>query len=117
MVTDLNNTGKCKRIYTKHKITTSETDYILLSEKGTHKKMRRYSDSDSPYLPPNCTSKNSTLQKPKKTQPNNIHDFKSSRIHQGYDTLIQNVLTLPESSARVFIKGKFLLTEKKVIIK
>ena len=50
MVTDLNNTGKCKRIYTKHKITTSETDNILLSEKGTHKKMRRYSGSDLIYL-------------------------------------------------------------------
>ena len=35
MVTDLNNTGKRKRIYTKHKITTSENDHILLSEKET----------------------------------------------------------------------------------
>ena len=67
MVTDLNNTGKRKRIYTKHKITTSETDNILLSEKGTHKKMIRYSNSDSPYLPPKYTSTNSTLQSPKKT--------------------------------------------------
>ena len=33
MVTDLNNTGKRKRIYTEHKSTTSETDNILLSEK------------------------------------------------------------------------------------
>ena len=33
MVTDLNNTGKRKRIYTKHKITTSENDNILLPEK------------------------------------------------------------------------------------
>ena len=49
MVTDINNIGK--RIYTKHKITTSETDTILLPEKGTHKKMRKYSDNDSPYLP------------------------------------------------------------------
>ena len=48
MVTDLNNNGKRKRIYTKHKITTSETDNILLSDKRTQKKMRRYSDSDSP---------------------------------------------------------------------
>ena len=31
-VTDLNNTGKRKRIYTKHRITTSENDHILLSE-------------------------------------------------------------------------------------
>ena len=53
MVTDLNNTGKRKRIYTKHKITTSENDNILLSDKETQKKMRRYSDSDSLYLPPN----------------------------------------------------------------
>ena len=62
---DLNNTGKRKRIYTKHKITTSENDNILLPEKGTQNKMRRYSDSDSPYLPPKYTSKNSTLQSPK----------------------------------------------------
>ena len=67
MVTDLNNTGKRKRIYTKHKITTSETDNIMLSEKGTHKKVRRYCDSESPYIPPNYTSKNSTLQSPKDT--------------------------------------------------
>ena len=33
MVTDLNNTGKRKGIYTRHKITTSENDRILLSEK------------------------------------------------------------------------------------
>ena len=52
MVTDLNNTGKRKRIYTKHKITTSETDNILLSEKGKHKKMKKYSDNDYPSLPP-----------------------------------------------------------------
>ena len=66
MVTDLNNTGKQKRIYTKHKITTSENDHILLSEKGTHTKTRRYSDNDSLYLPPKYTSKNSTLQSPKR---------------------------------------------------
>ena len=36
MVTDLNNTGKVNRIYTKHKITTIETDNILLSEKKEH---------------------------------------------------------------------------------
>ena len=39
MVTDLNNTGKRKRICSKHKITTSENDNILLSEKGTHNKL------------------------------------------------------------------------------
>ena len=52
MVTDLNNTGKRKRIYTKHKIATSENDHILLSEKETPSQLRRYSDNDSPYLPP-----------------------------------------------------------------
>ena len=103
VVTDSNNTGKRKRINTKQKITTSETDNILLSEKGTHKKMRRYSDSDSPYLPPKYTSKNSTLQSPK-TPSNKIDDFKSSQTPQDYDTLNQNVITLPESPAKVFIK-------------
>ena len=49
MVTDLNNTGKRKRIYTKHKITTSENDHILLSEKETPNQIRRYSDIDSPF--------------------------------------------------------------------
>ena len=91
MVTDLKFTGKRKRIYTKHKITTSETDNILLSEKGTHKKMRRYSDSDSTYLPPKYTSKNSTLQSPKRTHPSNINDNKSSQISQDNDTVVQNV--------------------------
>ena len=37
MVTDLHNTGKRKRIYTKHKITTSEKDNIMLSDKETQK--------------------------------------------------------------------------------
>ena len=69
MVTDLNNTGKGKWIITKHKLTTSESDNILLSEKGTHKKMRRNSDGYSPCLPPKDTSKNSTLQSPKKDTP------------------------------------------------
>ena len=41
MVTDLNNTGKRKRIYSKHKITTSENDHILLSEKETPSQIRR----------------------------------------------------------------------------
>ena len=48
MVTDLNNTGKRKRIYTKHKITTSENDHILLSKNKTPSQIRRYSDNDSP---------------------------------------------------------------------
>ena len=69
MVTDLNNTGKRKRIYTKHKITSSENDNILLSEKGTQNKMGRYSDSDFRYLPPKYTSKNSTLQSSKNNTP------------------------------------------------
>ena len=106
MVTDLNSTGNCKRIFTKHKITTSETDKILLSEKGTHKEMRRYSDSNSPFLPPTYTSnKSTTLQSPTKTHLNNINDIKSSQLPQD-DTLIQNVTTLPESRAKVFIKIK-----------
>ena len=100
MVTDLNNTGKRKRIYTKHKITTSENDKILLPKKGTQNKMRRYSDSDYPYLPPKYTSKNSTLQSPKKTHPNNNTDINS----QDYDPIVQNVIALPESPAKVFIK-------------
>ena len=47
MVTDLNNTGKRKRISTKHKITTSEHDHIWLSEK-TPNQIKRHSDNDSP---------------------------------------------------------------------
>ena len=82
MVTDLNNTGKRKRIYTKHKITTSETDNFLLSEKGTKNKMKRYSDSDSPYLPPKYTSKSSTIQSPIKSHPNNETDIKSPQNTQ-----------------------------------
>ena len=104
MVTDLNNTGKRKRIYTKHKITTSVIDNILLSDKETQKKMRRYSNSDSPFLPPKYTSKNSTLQSPKKTHPSNINDSSSSQISQDYDHIVQNVIALPESPAKVFIK-------------
>ena len=56
MVTDLNNTGKRKRIYTKHKITTSKNDNIPLPEKDLNNK-RKYSDNDSPYLPPKYSSK------------------------------------------------------------
>ena len=66
MINNLNNTGKRKRIYTKHKITTSENDNILLPEKELHNKLRRYSDKDSPYLPPKHSSKNSTFQSPQK---------------------------------------------------
>ena len=66
--------------------------------------MRRYSDSDSPLLPPKYTSKNSTLQSPKKTNQNNIDDIKSSQSSQDYDILNQNVITLPESPAKNFIK-------------
>ena len=100
MVTDLNNTGKRKRIYTKHKITTSENDNIFLPEKGTQNKMRRYSESDSPYLPPKHTSKNSTLQSPKKTHPNNNTDINS----QDNDPIVLNVIALPESPAKIFIE-------------
>ena len=92
MVTDLNNTGKRKRKYTKHKITTSENDHILLSEKGTTSQTRRYSDNDSPYLPLNYTSKHSTFQSPNKTHPNNINDIKTPQNSQDYDALVQNVM-------------------------
>ena len=104
MVTEINNTGKRKRIYTKHKITTSENDHILLSGKETHNQIRRYSENDSPYLPPKYTSKNSTLQSPKKTHPNNINDIKTPQISQDYDAFVQNVIASPEISAKVFIK-------------
>ena len=50
IASDLNNTGKRKRIYTKHKITTSENDHIMLSEKETHNQIRRYTDNDSPLF-------------------------------------------------------------------
>ena len=80
MVTDSNNTGKRKRIYTKHKITTTETDNILLSEKGKHKKMRKYSNYDSPFSLLKYTSKNSTLQSPKKIHSSNINYYKSSKF-------------------------------------
>ena len=102
MVTDSNNTGKRKRIYTKHKITTSENDNILLSEKETQKKMRRYSDSDSPYLPPKYTSKNSTLQSPKRTHPSNFNDISSPQISHDYNPIVQNLIASPESPAKVF---------------
>ena len=103
MVTDSNNTGKRKQIYTKHKITTSENDHILLSEKETHKQIR-YSDNDSPYLPPENTSKNPTFQSPKKTHPNNINDIKTPQNSQDYDALVQNVIASPESPAKIFIR-------------
>ena len=104
MVTDLNNTGKRKRIYTQHKITTSENDNILLSDKDTQKKLRRYSDSDSPYSPPKYTSKNSTLPPPERTHPSNIYDISSPQIYQDYDPRVQNVIALPESHAKIFMK-------------
>ena len=104
MITDLNNTGKRKRIYTKHKITTSENDNILLSDKGTNGNQRRYSDSDSPYLPSKYTSKNSTIQSPIKAHPDNETIIKSTHISQDYDILNQNAINLPESPAKVFIK-------------
>ena len=100
MVTDLNNTGKRKRIFTKHKNTTSENDNILLPDKETQTKMRRYSDSDSPYLPPKFTSKNSTLQSPKRTHLSNINGISSPQISQDYDPIVQNLIALPESPAK-----------------
>ena len=104
MVTDSNNTGKRKRIYTKHKITTNENDNILFSDKETQKKMRRYSDSDYPYLPPKYTIKNSTVQSPKMTHPSNINDISSPQISKDYDPIVQNLTALPESPAKVFAK-------------
>ena len=47
MITDLNNTGKRKRIYTKHKITTSENNHILLSERETQNQKK-----DTPIMTP-----------------------------------------------------------------
>ena len=92
MVTDLNNTGKRKGIYTKHKHTTSENGHTLLSEKETHNQIKRYSDNDSRYLPPKYTSKSSTLQSPKKTHQkspkrNNINDIKTPQNSQDYDAV------------------------------
>ena len=100
MISDLNNTGKRKRIYTKHKITTSESDNILLPEKELHNKLKRYSDNDSPFLPPIYSSKNSTFQSPQKTHPTNINDINS----QDYDPILSNVIAVPESPAKVFTK-------------
>ena len=99
MITDLNNTGKRKRIYTKHKITTSENDNILLPEKELHNK-RRHSDNDFPYLLPKYPSKNKTFQSPQKTHPTNVNDINS----QDYDPILSNVIAVPESPAKVFIK-------------
>ena len=101
-VKDLNNTGKRKRIYTKHKIATSENDNNLFSDKETQRKMRRYSYRDSPYLPPKYTSKYATLQSPKRTNPSNINDISSHQVSQDYDPIVQNAI--PESPAKVFMK-------------
>ena len=90
----MENTGKRKRIYTKHKITTSENDNILLPEKEINNK-RRYSDNDSLYLPPKYSSKNSTFQSPQKTHPTNVNDINS----QDYDPIISNVIAVQESPA------------------
>ena len=98
MITDLNNTGKRKRIYTVHKITTSENDNILLPEKELHNK-RRYSDNDSPYLPPKYSSKNSTFQSPQKTHPTNVNDINS----QDYDPILSSVIAVPESPAKIHL--------------
>ena len=80
MVTDLNNTGKRKRIYTKHKITTSENDHILLFEKETHSQVRRYSDKDSLYLPPKYTSKILTFQSQKRHTQTTLMILKHLKI-------------------------------------
>ena len=98
MITDLNNTGKRKRIYTKHKNTISENDNILLPEKELHNKLRRYSENDSPYLPPKYSSKNSTFQSAQKTHSTNVNNINS----QDYDPILPNVIAVPESPAKVF---------------
>ena len=87
MITDSYNTEKRKRILTKHKITTSENDNILLPEEELHNKLRRYSDNDSPYLPPKYSSKNSTFQSPQKTHPTNVNDIN----FQDYNPILPNV--------------------------
>ena len=61
---------------------------------------RRYSDNDSPYLPPKYSSKNSTFQSPQKAQPTTVNDINS----QDYDQVVSNVIAIPESPAKVFIK-------------
>ena len=66
--------------------------------------MRRYSDCDSPNLPPKYTSENSTLQSPKKTHPCNINEISSPQISQDYDPIVQNVIVLLESDAKILIK-------------
>ena len=66
--------------------------------------MRRYSDNDSPYLPPKYISKTSSLHSPKKTHPNNNNDIKTPQNSQDFDALVQNVIASPESPAKVFIK-------------
>ena len=99
MITDLNNTGKRERIYTKHKITTSENDNILLPEKELHNKLRRYSDNDSPYSPPKHSSKNSIFQSPQETHPTNVNNINS----QDYDPKSPNEIAVPESPAKVFM--------------
>ena len=91
-------------MYTKHKITTSENDHILLSEKETHNQIRTNSNDDSFYLPPKHTNKKSTFQSPKKTHPNNINDIKTPQISQEFDAFVQNRIASPESPAKVFIK-------------
>ena len=75
-----------------------------MSDKETQKKMRRYSDSDSPYLPPKYTSKDSILQSPKRTHPCDVIDISSPQISQDYDTIVRNVIALPENPAKVFVK-------------
>ena len=60
-----------KSTYSKHKVTSSETDNILLPEKDKKNYTRRYTDSYSPYLPPRYTSISSNLQSPKETYPSN----------------------------------------------
>ena len=104
MVTDLNNAGKRKRIYYKHKITTSENDNILLSRKRT-----RNNWEDTPIVTTliyliNTQVKCQLFNHREKTHPNNNNDIETPQISHVYEALVQNVITSPESPAKGFIK-------------
>ena len=59
-----------------------------------------YSDNDSPFLPPKYSSKISKFQSPQKTHPTNVNVINS----EDYDPILSNVIAVPESPAKVFIK-------------
>ena len=76
-----------------------------MSDKETQTKMRSYSDSDSPYLPPQFTSKNSTLQSPKRTHPSIVNDISSPQISRNYDPIVQSVIALPGGTGFLILKS------------